>query len=132
MPKPFGTVNFSAAERERLRDLAAAGISRVEAARRLKRSPSAVIRRVRELGLAWTPPTRLARPERQPYINPYAWTEADDRWLLALAAAGWTQGLAANEMDRPAQTVWRHSKTLGIRWPPGNKSRKGAPIERPV
>jgi len=39
MAKPVGSVNFSAAERERLRELASAGISMVEAARRLRRSP---------------------------------------------------------------------------------------------
>jgi hypothetical protein len=61
----------------------------------------------------------------------FAWTEADDRWLLALAAAGWTQGMAANEMDRPIGTVWRHSKVLGLRWPSSHRSRKGASVAHP-
>lgn len=72
------------------------------------------------------------RPARRAWVNPNAWTEADDRWLIALAAAGWTQGPAANEMGRPHNTVIRHSKALGIRWPRGNRSRKGVPVERPV
>ena len=50
MAKPFGTVNFTAAEVQKLRELATAGISMVEAARRLRRSPSTVVRRVRENG----------------------------------------------------------------------------------
>ena len=132
MAKPVGSVNFSAAERERLRELATLGISRVEAARILGRSHSTVVRHVQQMGLEWTPPARPAHAERQPWVNPYAWTEADDRWLIALSEAGWTQGLAANEMDRPHNTVIRHSKVLGIRWPPANRSRKGAPVERPV
>jgi transcriptional regulator with GAF, ATPase, and Fis domain len=132
MAKPVGSVNFSAAEREQLLGLAKAGISRVEAARILGRSHSTVVRNVQKLGLDWRRPAAVptASPaEREP--SPYAWTEADDRWLLALAEAGWTQGLAANEMDRPTGTVIRHSKRLGIRWPQGNKSRKGGPVKRP-
>jgi transcriptional regulator with GAF, ATPase, and Fis domain len=131
MPKPVGSVNFSAAERERLRELASAGMSRVDAARLLGRSHSMVVRRVHEMGLEWTPPPRRPRLEKEPWVNPHTWTDADDRWLIALAEAGWTQGMAANEMDRPGQTVWRHSKMLGIRWPSGNRSRKGAPVKRP-
>jgi len=131
MAKPVGSVNFSAAEREQLLGLAKAGISRVEAARILGRSHSTVVRRVQDLGLEWTPPPRPRR-EREPAPRPYAWTEGDDRWLLALAEAGWSQGFAANEMDRPHQTVWRHSKKLGIRWPSGHRSRKGGRVERPT
>jgi transposase len=129
--KPFGSVNFSSAELEQLQLFAGAGISRVEAARRLGRSPSTVIRRVSQMGLEWTPPPRHQGAEKLPWVNPNAWTEADDRWLIALAEAGWTQGMAANEMDRPHRTIWRHSKMLGIRWPKGSKSRKGDPIKRP-
>jgi hypothetical protein len=128
MPKPVGSVNFSADEVKRLHELADAGISMVEAARRLRRHPTTVSRRVRDVGLEWTGPPR--RPPKPPWVNPHAWTEADDRWLLALAEAGWTQGLAANEMDRPINTLLRHSKLLGVRWPQGSKSRKGAPVER--
>lgn len=130
--KPVGSVNFSADETQKLRDLASVGISMVEAARRLNRSPSTVVRHAHLLGLDWRrPPTapKVPSPKREP--STYAWTEADDRWLQALADAGWTQGMAANEMDRPTGTVIRHAKALGIRWPQGNKSRNGAPIQRP-
>lgn len=132
MPKPAGTVNLTMAEREQLRGLSTAGITRVEAARRLGRSPSMVIRRVKEMDLEWTPPPRRSRLEKEPWANPHAWTDADDRWPLALAEAGWTQGMAANEMDRPHNTVIRHSKQLGIQWPRRGKSRKGSPVERPI
>lgn len=88
-------------------------------------------RQAHKLGLEWTGPPRSPKAPVEPKPNLHAWTEADDRWLQALADAGWTQGMAANEMDRPTGTVIRHAKALGIRWPPGNKSRKGAPVERP-
>lgn len=132
MAKPFGSVNFSAAERQKLCELATFGISRVEAASILDRSHSCVVRRVQELGLEWTPPPPRPRLEKVPWVNPHAWTEADDRWLTALAASGWSQGMAANEMDRPHRTVWRHSTRLRIQWPRGGKSRKGPPVRRPV
>ncbi len=46
MPKPVGTLNFSGQEVEKLRDLANVGISMVEAARRLDRCHSTVVRHV--------------------------------------------------------------------------------------
>lgn len=75
MAKPFGSVNFSAAERLKLRELATVGISRVEAARILRRSHSMVVRRVQELSLEWTSPPPRPRREREPALNRYAWTE---------------------------------------------------------
>jgi IS30 family transposase len=62
MAKPFGSVNFSAAEREKLRKLATLGISRVEAARILQRSHSAIVRQVQKLGVEWAPPPRAVAP----------------------------------------------------------------------
>jgi hypothetical protein len=122
---------WTEAEAEALRAMASLGITMVEAARRLHRDHSTVLRHASQLGRTWArrPSAATSRSERA--VNPYAWTQADDRWLLALADAEWTQGMAANEMDRPHQTVWRHSKMLGIRWPPGNRSRKGVPVEHP-
>lgn len=131
MGKPVGSVNFSGAEAAKLREMATAGISRVDAARILGRSHSMVVKRVQQMGLEWTPPPRAPRVEKPPWSNPHAWTEADDRWLLALFEAGWSQGMAANEMDRPHNGVIRHSKALGIQWPRAGKSRKGSPVERP-
>lgn len=132
MPKPVGSVNFSAEEKRQLRELATAGISMVEGGRRLHRDPSTVVRHSHLLGLNWRRPPAVTKAQptrREP--SPNAWTEPDDRWLLALAAAGWTVGLAANEMDRAYNTVLRHSKKPGIRWLQVNKSRRGAPAERP-
>lgn len=102
----------------------------VGAAHRLRRSHSTIVRRAQQLHLEWVgPPRRQILPiAKTP--SPHAWTLADDQWLLDLAAAGWSQGLAANEMDRPTKTVVRHAKMLGVRWPPGNRSRKGAAVER--
>lgn len=132
MAKPVGSVNFSDAETETLRELATVGITMAEASRRLQRSSDTVRRHASKLGLTWHRPSRAVAAPAERAPNPFAWTDADDRWLLALAAAGWTQGLAANEMDRPHTTVIRHSKKLRIRWPPRNRSRKGAPVERPT
>lgn len=133
MPKPVGTVNFSAVEVRALRELAAAGITRVEAARRLGRSHSTVVRQVQQMRLEWiAPPRTTPRRRMPPSPSAYAWTVADDEWLLALHAAGWTQGMASNEMNRPHGTVWRKSKKLGIEWPRSGKSIKGAPVKPPV
>lgn len=66
MGKPVGTVNLSAEEIEKLRELATAGISRVEAARILERSHSTVVRRVQEMRLEWTPPRRAVAPPAEP------------------------------------------------------------------
>ena len=69
MPKSAGTINLTVAELDQLRLWATLGITRVEAARRLGRSPSAVIRRVKDLGLDWTSPRRAVAEPKHPWVN---------------------------------------------------------------
>jgi hypothetical protein len=120
LAKPFGTVNFSAVEIEKLRVFASAGISMVEAARRLERSPSTVVRRVRALGLLWRRPEPAAKPpkppkpRRRPAGRP--WTDADDGRLRQLVTEGFTIDRAAKDLDRQASLVWRRGQRLGLRW----------------
>jgi transposase len=123
--KPIGTVNFSADEVEKLRQMARLGISRIEAARRLRRSPSTVIRRVREMGLAWRqPPARTRRPKPPPKAPAgRRWTDADDARLRELVAAGSSIDRAAKDLDRQASYVWLRAERLGLRW-----SRSRRPI----
>jgi Helix-turn-helix domain len=124
MAKPVGSVNFSAAERERLRELATAGISMVEAARRLRRSPSTVVRRVRGLGLEWRrpqPAPKTPKPPRGPVGR--RWTEAEDERLRQLATKGASIDRAAKDLDRQASLVWRRADRLGLRWSRSRRPR---------
>jgi hypothetical protein len=122
MAKPFGTVNFTAAEVQKLRELATAGISMVEAARQLQRSHSTVIRRVRELGLAWRrpqPAPKSPKPPKGPAGR--RWTDAEDARLTQLVAEGASIDRAAKDLDRQGSLVWRKAEGLGLRW---SKSRR--------
>jgi Helix-turn-helix domain len=122
MAKPVGSVNFSAAERERLRELASAGISMVEAARRLRRSPSTVVRRVREMGLDWRrPPAAPKAPKPPKGPAGRRWTDAEDARLTQLVAEGASIDRAAKDLDRQGSLVWRKAEGLGLRW---SKSRR--------
>jgi transposase-like protein len=114
------------AEAALLRELAAAGVSRAEAARRLGRHPSTVSVRVRRDGLHWTPPARNPTPERlaraQPSWRP--WTDEDDDLLKQLAAEGIPIGIAANQMDRAYNTALKHAKRLGLNFQRDRLSRQ--------
>jgi hypothetical protein len=118
MSKPVGTVNFSANEIEKLQLLATAGISMVEAARRLQRSPSTVVRRVREMGLDWRRPPAAPKAPKPPK-GPVGrrWTDAEDARLTQLVAAGASIDRAAKELNRQASIVWDslHAASSGTR-----------------
>jgi hypothetical protein len=118
---------MTAEEREKLRELAAAGISRVEAARVLGRSHSMVVKRVQEMGLDWRPPPKPpAKPKPPRGPAPRLWTADDDRQLTELAAAGVPIGQAAHRIDRQYNTVVRHSKALGLSWQHDTQARARA------
>jgi transposase-like protein len=117
MPKPVGTVNLSPDEKRQLLELADAGISMVEAARRLKRSHSMVVRRVQELGLDWRRPAPRPKPHRAPKGSPgRLFTPEEDRRLADLVAAGATIDQASRELDRQGSLIWQRAKRLGLRW----------------
>lgn len=124
MSKPIGTVNFSADEIEKLQLLATAGISMVEAARRLRRSPSTVVRRVREMGLEWRRPPAAARPPKPPKAPAgRRWAEAEDARLTELVTAGTSIDRAAKDLDRQISLVWRRADRLGLRWSRSRRPR---------
>jgi transposase-like protein len=117
LAKPFGTVNFSADETEALRELATAGISMVEAARRLHRHHSTVLRNARKLGLEWRRPQPIPRPAKAPKgSGGRRWTDAEDARLRQLVTAGASIDRAAKDLDRQASIVWRRADRLGLRW----------------
>lgn len=124
MAKPFGSINFSGDEIEELRDLAIAGISMVEAAGRLQRSHSTIVRHVSKLNLNWRrppAPPKPAKPPKGPARRP--WTDAEDVRLRQLVTAGASIDRAAKELDRHSSHVWRRAVRLGLRW-----SRSKRPI----
>jgi len=82
MAKQVGSGNFSVHETQKLRELARAGISMSEAARRLHRHHATVIRHASELGLEWRrpqPAPKAAKPSKGPVGR--RWTEAEDARL---------------------------------------------------
>jgi len=54
---------------------------------------------------------------------PRPWTAEDDRRLTQLAPDGMPVGLAANEMDRAANTLRSHAKRVGLRFERDRLSR---------
>ncbi len=124
MAKPVGTLNFSAAEVQRLRKLATAGISMVEAARRLQRSHSTIVRQVSKLTLDWRRPAlapKAPRPPKGPAGR--RWTEADDARFTRLVTAGASIDGAARDLDRQASLVWVKAERLGLRWSRSRRPR---------
>jgi transposase len=122
VPRPAGTVNFSATESSKLRQLAGAGISMAEAARRLQRSHSTVIRHVRTLALEWRrpqPAPKSPKPPKGPAGR--RWTDAEDARLTQLVAEDASIDRAAKDLDRQGSLVWRKAEGLGLRW---SKSRR--------
>ena len=113
MAKPVGSVNFSSAETEQLRQLATVGISMVEAARRLHRHHSTVIRHAKKLGLEWRrpqPAPKTPRPPKGP--GGRRWTEAEDARLRQLVAEGASIDRAAKDLDRQVSLVWHKANRL--------------------
>lgn len=134
MAKAVGTRNFSPEEGQRLADLAAQGLSKVEAAKLLGRSYWAVMRRGKSLGLVFAP--RPAKHSRSSYVADPKDAEAraqrrriEDRVIQELAINGWSIGLAALEIDIDLSQMVRHSKRLGITWTKyPSRSNKGNPV----
>lgn len=117
LAKQVGTINVSADEKVQLRTLATAGISMAEAARRLHRHHSTVIRHARKLGLQWRRPPVIPQAPKPPK-GPAGrrWTPDEDQRLRSLVAAGATIDRAAKDLDRQASLVWTRAHRLGLRW----------------
>ena len=62
-----------------------------------------------------TPPKKPKAPKPTP-PGPRPWGEKDDLLLTRLAAEGVPIGLAANQIDRAYNTVWKHAKRLGLKF----------------
>jgi lincosamide nucleotidyltransferase A/C/D/E len=133
MAKPTGSKNFSAEEGQRLADLAAEGLSKGEAARALGRSYWVVLRHGERLGLAFAPPPVRPRISKT-VVNPELAKlrarrrQLEDLVIQELAGNGWSQGMAALELDLDFSQLTRHTKRLGVTWARYPKSsQKGTP-----
>jgi transposase-like protein len=111
--KRVGTLNFSDAEAWQLRQMAWEGITYVEAARRLNRHHSTVLRQARNLSLDWRRPEVIPKPPKRPAGR--RWTAEEDSRLAELVAAGASIDRAARDLDRHVSMVWRRAKLLGLR-----------------
>jgi transcriptional regulator with GAF, ATPase, and Fis domain len=88
-----------------------------EAARRLHRHHSTVIRQARKLGLEWRRSPAAPKPPKPPK-GPAGrrWTEVDDARLRQLVREGASIDRAAKDLDRQVSLVWRRADRLGLRW----------------
>lgn len=143
---------WTEAEGEALRGMASLGITMVDAAHRLHRDPSTVVRHASQLGLTWTRPARAAASPPERAVNPYAWTDADDQWLYRPGGcrmdprdgcerngSAWPDGLAALEDAWHPVAAWqqvsegspgRASNVNGWFWLPQSLSAwRGAPSD---
>lgn len=132
--KRRGTKNFSAEEGQRLADLAAQGLTKVEAARALSRSYWVVMRHGKRLGLAFAPPPVRPRVLKN-LVNPELAKlraqrrQLEDLVIQELARSGWSAGLGAVELDLDFSQLGRHSRRLGVKWTRyPNRSVRGAPV----
>ena len=115
----MGSKNFSTEEAERLKELATQGLSKTEVARAMGRSYWAVMRHSKRLGIAFA--ARETAPSKQVARPDLAETRAqrrtlEDRLIQEFARRGWSQGIAAVELDLDFSALSRHSKRLGVSW----------------
>jgi hypothetical protein len=115
----MGSKNFSTEEAERLKELAARGLSKTEVAGAMGRSYWAVMRHSKRLGIAFA--ARETAPSKQVARPDLAETRAqrrtlEDRLIQEFARRGWSQGIAAVELDLDFSALSRHSKRLGVSW----------------
>ena len=115
----MGSKNFSTEEAERLKELAARGLSKTEVAGAMGRSYWAVMRHSKRLGIVFAP--RELAPSKKFARPDLAETRArrrrlEDRLIQQFARRGWSQGLAAVELDLDFSALSRHSKRLGVTW----------------
>lgn len=134
MAKPLGSKNFSYEEGERLAELAAQGLSKAEAAKALRRSYSVVMRHSVRLGIFFAPPevkTRVSKVLARPDLAEARARRRrlEDGAIQELARNGWSQGMAALELDLDFSALSRHSKRLGVTWTRyPNRSMRGSPV----
>jgi transposase len=132
--KVVGTRNFSHVEGLSLAALAAQGLNKAEAAWALGRSIRTVQRQSVKLRIPFAQrraKPKALKPTRRPgYVEALAQRrELEDRVIQELALNGWSEGLAAIELDLDFSALSRHSKRLGITWTRyPNRSMPGAPV----
>jgi hypothetical protein len=91
-------------EDDRLRAAAGSGESIASISKRMCRSERAVDNRIRRLGLDWA-----GRPKRG------QWSFAEQRQLVELAAASNSLETIFRRLRRPAESVARMAKQLGVK-----------------
>jgi hypothetical protein len=55
--------------------------------------------------------------------------QLEDELIKRFADAGWSRGMAANELDLDQSTLWKHSRRLGVKWLVRGESRKGERVQ---
>jgi transposase len=134
MAKPLGSKNFTTEEGLRLANLAAQGLSKTAVSKALGRSIWTVKRHSLKLGIAFAqrePKPPVAKQAVRPDLaeSRARRRQLEDRLIQELALNGWSQGLAAIELDLDLSSLSRHSKRLGITWTRGrNRSVRGTPV----
>lgn len=134
MAQPLGSKNFSPAEGQQLVALAARGLSKGEAAKALGRSSWTIKRHSGKLGITFA--KRESKPHVSNELARQNLAEArarrrqlEDRLIGELARNGWSQGMAALELDLDLSALSRHSKRLSVIWSRyPNRSMRGAPV----
>ena len=111
-----------------LRELAMAGITKWAACEVMGRNPGTLRQHLRALNLTWQGP---ARPSPAPHSAPRV-ARRDPRLVVDqlrwLADHGWSQGMAALELDIADTRAWRLSREYGINWRLRNRSVRGSPL----
>lgn len=125
MARKVGAHSITEAERNRLVELAALGLTQTEVGRLMGRHPSTIWRHGRFLGLSFGKPQRQpVRRDEQAELRRQR-RQLEDELIRRFAEAGWSEGMAANELDLDCSTLWRHSLRLGVKWSVRGRSRKG-------
>jgi hypothetical protein len=132
--KPIGSKNFGPEEGQRLAELASHGLSKAEAGKALGRSYWTVRRHSAKLGIAFAkrePKPRISKAVARPDLAEARARRRrlEDGLIHELAGNGWSQGMAALELDLDPSVLWRHSRRLGVTWTRYPKrSMRGAPV----
>lgn len=125
MAKKAGVHSITEAERNRLVELAGLGLTQTEVGRLMGRHPSTISRHGRFHGLSFGKPQRQNASRDEQMELRRQRRQLEDELIRRLAEAGWSTGMAANELDLDHSSLWRHSRRLGVKWLVRGRSRKG-------